>query len=444
MSESISRPANPILTKRHIAGAIIVAIVLMLGAIFLNGSFGEFFANSSSADEDSLTSVVQPLPVNVAEISFVDSIEQSRSYTGTVRARHRSDLAFEMPGKIKSVSVEEGDLVAKGQILAEMDTETLDAQKGATLARLAQAQSLLDELNAGPRQQTILAARATVAANQSLYDNAVLNLERRRGLRDEGAISIEEFDQARYAERTAKAILDAASQQLAELESGTRPEKVAAQQSAVRQLGAAEKEINVAIKKSKLLAPFSGTVTMRYLDQGSIARASEPVIKLVEQQHLEAWVGLPVSIVADLELGTRHKILVDGQTHYGNISAKIQELDPATRTQTVLFTLDSDASSTVVSGQLCEIQVTSTVDTSGFWIPTSALVKGVRGLWSVMVITPESTGTGFRTQKRDVEVIKTGSNRVLVKGTIDEGDQIVVDGVHRIAEGQLVIRAEAQ
>jgi len=324
-------------------------------------------------------------------------------------------------------------------VLAELDTETLNAQKGATLAQLEQAKSLLKELTAGPRKEKKLAAQATVAAAKSLFANAVSNLDRRTGLYEAGAISDEEFDQARFAKETAKANLNAAQEQFAELESGTRPEKLAAQKSAVRQLESAEKEIDVAIAKSKLLAPFSGTVTKRYLDQGSIARAAEPVIKLVEREHLEAWVGLPVSIVACLEIGTKHEILIDGQIYFGVVSAKIQELDPATRTQTVLLELDSAASDKVVSGQLCQIQVTSTVDTAGFWIPTTALVKGVRGLWSVMVITPENSGSGFRTQKRDVEIIKTGSNRVLAKGTIDEGDRIVVDGVHRIAEGQLVI-----
>jgi multidrug resistance efflux pump len=381
MSETTSQPSRQILTKRQIIIIATLASLLLPGAVLVNGSLGGRFAVFGDADKESQQDSPKPLPVNVAEVSFVESIQQSRSYSGTVRARHRSDLAFEFPGKIKSVNADEGDHVTGGQILAELDTATLEAQLGATVARLDQAKSLLQELQAGPRQQTIDAARAAVAAAQSLYDNSKLNLQRRKGLRDEGAISFEEYDQALFAEKTAQANLNAAQEQLAELVSGTRPEKVAAQESAVRQLESANEEIEVAISKSKLLAPFAGTVTMRYLDEGSIARASEPVFKLVEEQHLEAWVGLPVSIAADLEIGSRHEIVVDGRAQHGTVFAKILELDPATRTQTVLFELDSAASGTVISGQLCEIKVTSTVDTSGFWIPTSALVKGVRGLW---------------------------------------------------------------
>jgi RND family efflux transporter MFP subunit len=197
-------------------------------------------------------------------------------------------------------------------------------------------------------------------------------------------------------------------------------------------------EIDVMLFKSNLLAPFSGTVTRRYLDPGTIAPASAAVIRLVEQQHLEAWVGLPVSVVAELNVGDRQEVLVDGIPYSTVVAAKIPELDPATRTQTIVFEFDKHAADSVVSGQLCEVPIKTLVAGSGFWIPTSALSKGIRGLWSVMVVVPAVEGNGFRTEKRDIEIINTTEANVLARGTINQGDRIVVDGIHRIADGQLV------
>jgi RND family efflux transporter MFP subunit len=285
--------------------------------------------------------------------------------------------------------------------------------------------------------ETIAAARARVEVAKSEHDNAVLNLARRKRIR--GSISIEEFDQALFAEKSAKANLDAAHERLSELESGTRKEKVDAQLSAVQQLEASLKEIDVALSKSRLLAPFAGIITRRYLDPGSIAQASVPVVKLVEQQHLEAWIGLPVSIARDIEPDSEHQILVDRIPFQGKVAAKIQELDTATHTQTVLFTLEPAASEKVVSGQICEIAISSSVDTSGCWVPTSALSKGVRGLWTVMVMVKDKTTGAFRIEKRGIEIIKTAADRVLTEGTIEDGDQIVVNGTHRITDGQLVV-----
>ena len=119
-------------------------------------------------------------------------------------------------------------------------------------------------------------------------------------------------------------------------------------------------------------------------------------------------------------------------------SDQVEEFGRVTRNATVLFTLEPKASGKVVSGQLCEVRISSSVDSSGGWIPTSALAKGIRGLWSVLVVVPDESGTNFRVEKRDIDIIKTDSGRVLAKGTIQAGDRIIVNGVHRVGEGQLV------
>lgn len=446
MSEAANLPYSNLLTKRHISWAVGIFSAVTLTACLAIGPVTPFLASFSPAKEP--PAEIAPLPVNVKEIEFVNSITQSRGYTGTVRAKYRSELGFELSGILKSVLVDEGQQVDAGQVLAQLDIQTLSAQLEATQAGLAQAKSILDELQAGPRIETKNAAAANVAAAKSQYDNAAQTFKRRKALRESNAISDEEYQQAESSERTSQANLNAANAQLDELISGTRQEKKSAQESAVKQFESAAKEIKVAIAKSDLQAPFAGTITRRYLDPGTIAQASDPVVKLVQQDNLEAWIGLPVSIAAELETGSEHTILVGGKLGYvGVVSAKIMELDPATRTQTVLFKLRQDQNldpatrRNAVPGQLCEIQISSIVDSAGCWIETSALTKGVRGLWSVMVIVPEDSGAGYRAEKRDIEIIKTDVNRVLAQGTIQTGDQIIFNGVHRIGEGQRVVPA---
>ncbi len=171
----------------------------------------------------------RPMPVNVMTVEYVDSIEQARTFTGTIRAQSRSDLGFELAGKIKEIYVNEGDRVSEGVELAQLDSEALIAQKNAMLAAIEQANSVLSELQSGPRVEIIKAARAARNAARSQAEMASANLERRKLLRGEGAISREEFDQAAFGLQTAQANLQAAEERLAELEAGTRLEKVAAQ-----------------------------------------------------------------------------------------------------------------------------------------------------------------------------------------------------------------------
>ena len=49
----------------------------------------------------------------------------------------------------------------------------------------------------------------------------------------------------------------------------------------------------------------------------------------------------------------------------------------------------------------------------------------------------------FRVRRCDIEIIKTDSNQILVKGTIADGDLVLANGLHRVASGQLVSLAEA-
>lgn len=440
MSE-IATPKTQKLTTRHITFAALAVMVISLVSAAATGFFNDLIPIVAAVAAD--TDEAKPLPVNLATLEHVDWIEQARSYTGTIRANRRSDLAFELPGKITEVLVEEGQNVETGTVIAKLDTETLQAQHGAIKAQLNQANFVLDELNAGPRIEKIKSAQANVAAAESEYDNAKLKLKRREVLIQKRAIPIEEYDQATFGARTAKAMLDSAMERLSELRAGTRSEKVAAQLATVQSLEASLKEIDVAIEKSVLVAPFTATVTRRFLDPGGIAQPSAPVVRIVEQNHLEAWVGMPVDIASAAKIGETVYLDVEGQQIRATSSAKISELDPNTRTQTVIYQIDSDATSRIVSGQLCKIRVTSRVDTSGVWVPNSALSKGVRGLWSVMTVAPDDRGV-LRIQKRDIEIIKTDSERVLAKGTIKNGDLIVIDGVHRVSNGQAVLDAKAK
>lgn len=428
----------------------VIAVILLVGVLVMVslGRQGVLWPTAATGAAVEISSGVRPMPVNVMTVSLAEDSRQTRIYTGTIRAKKRSDLGFELGGMINAVAVEEGDLVSEGTLLASLDTDRLLANEAAIMAQIEQAESVLAELNAGPRKETIAAARAARAAAESDVSLAESNFKRRKSLFEQAAISAEEFDQVRFGLSAAKAKFQSASEQLAELEAGTRAEKVDAQLATVKQLQASLKELQVSIKKSELLAPFPGIITRRYLDPGSIVAAGTPVLRLVDAKNLEAWIGLPVESVTELEVGGERFIRVNGTAYPATLSAKLQELDSQTRTQTVIWKFDPASTSKIVSGQLCEIEmeIENSNPVNSFWVPTSSLSKGVRGLWAVMALRPDSESAAdklnvYEIEKRDVEVVRVETNRVLVRGTLVPGDRIVTDGIHRLAPGQLVVPA---
>ncbi len=433
-------------TRRIGAGIFWIVVACAAGAAMFalknQPALQDANASRTAAAEDPTTSSPDPLPVNTIQVYLESDVTQTQSYTGTIRARQSSELAFEIPGTIIEISVSEGESVAKGQSLARLDTRTLHAQRAAVVAQLAQANAVLDEMNVGPRTERIRSAIEQVNARDSDFRLARLNRDRRLSLHKAGAVSDEELDRAEFAVTSAEANLKDAKQRLAELEAGTRKEQLAAQASAVRGLESSLEEIDVALAKSQLLAPFSGTISQRYADNGSVASASAPVFRLIESGKLEAVIGLPPDVTASVvAAGTNSPVTlhVGDRTISASIRSRVRELDPVTRTQNILLDIESADTDLVVPGELCEWRIEQPVNRSGYWLPASALTRGVRGLWSVMAVIDQNDHC--LAEKRDIEILLTESDRVLARGLLSDGERVIVDGLHRIAAGQRVIDA---
>ena len=119
------------------------------------------------------------LSVRTTTVEPVRSFLKRRTFTGVLKASRTSELGFERSGRLIAVLVNEGDRVTEGTVLAKIDVENLTAKHQELKAQRSAAQSLLDELEAGPRKQTIAAARAEVRGLQAEVDLGNLELNRR-------------------------------------------------------------------------------------------------------------------------------------------------------------------------------------------------------------------------------------------------------------------------
>lgn len=77
-------------------------------------------------------------------------------------------------------------------------------------------------------------------------------------------------------------------------------------------------------------------------------------------------------------------------------------------------------------------------------MPITALVRGNRGLWSSYALVRSGDSQHFQAERRYIELLETQDDRVLVKGTLQPGNEIIIDGTHRIIPGQLVKKVGAK
>ena len=271
--------------------------------------------SATEADEHQTFAAARPLPVNTVIAEPVDAYQLRRSYTGTLVAGRSSEPSFERAGKLLAVEVEEGARVTAGETLAVLDTRHLLAQRQQLEAERSQAVAVLEELEAGPRKEAIDAARAELRNLKAQLQLRQLDYQRAEKLLRSKAVSQAQFDEATFGVRSSAARAEAVERKLEELLAGTRDERLKAQRAAVDILDASLADLAIDIEDSIRLAPFDGTVAKRYVDEGTVVSPASPIVRLVEDQKLEARIGLPVHSAARLETGQTHEVIVSGQSH---------------------------------------------------------------------------------------------------------------------------------
>jgi len=384
------------------------------------------------------TRAVNTTPVKTVTIQPESGYEVTRSYTGEITARRSSELGLERGGELTQVLVEEGDRVTQGQPLARLDTRNLQAQRKQLEAQKARALAQLEQLETGPRQEEINAARARVRNLQKELELKEIQRSRREFLYQEGAISQEQRDEFATQEEALTARLDEARSQLQERLNGTRQEEIAAQQATVQELEASIQDLEVTLSKSVLNAPFNGIVAQRHFDEGAVIPTGQSIIRLVEDTVPEARIGLPTRMSNQLAIGSSQTVTIDSQPFSATVSSILPEIDPETRTQVVVLELNQAAITQTHPGQTVRLTRTKTIETDGYWLPLSALTKGLRGLWTAYVVVESPDGKGWEVQQQAVEILHQEENRAFVRGTLQPNDRIVASGTHRLVPGQAV------
>jgi RND family efflux transporter MFP subunit len=325
-----------------------------------------------------------PVLVRVVAAEKQEAFTIRQSFAGRAAPRRTTDLGFELPGHIIEVFVDEGARVMAGDVVARLDIDQLRAKR-----------------------QQILAEREELQARLKL---ARITAERHRRLVQNGHTSKQSYDDARYEVEATKARLQGIEAKI--------------------------RAVEIDLHDSVLRAPFDGVVVQRYFDEGSVIGTGQPVVRLNEAASLEARIGLPVHLRKRLRVGSRQSILINGDRVNGVVTAIVPDLNRGTRTVTVILSLNANDA---VAGEPVRLLFEEQRRAEGFWVPTTALTEGVRGLWTVFVAMPLAHGTSAVREigRKSVEIIHIETDRVFVRGTLEDSDLVVVSGVHRLVPGQL-------
>jgi len=345
---------------------------------------------SASSGEPVTGAERSALLVNVDSARAAGEYTIRREYFGRVEATRYSELGFELAGELERLGVDEGDVVAKGQLLAALDSARLEARRAEAEAAVMQA--------------------------ASARDVARRSYERYREAARSGGISEQQVDLALDAANAASAGLAAAQARLASVE--------------------------VDLRKSRLVAPYEAVVVRRLADEGNIVAAGQAVLHLQEAAAPELRVGVASDLADAMAPGDAQTVVIDGRDVQATVRAVLPRREPSTRTVDVLLQLDDVYAA--IPGDLARLVAEETVEEAGYWLPAGSLAEGSRGLWTAYVVRPlepgaiAGNGASHYVEPRPIEIVYRDGDQVFVRGSLASGDRIVTGGLQRIVPYQQV------
>ncbi len=294
------------------------------------------------------------------------------------------NIAFKTAGRVIERSVDEGDKVTKGQVIArldkdqllqqrareeaalleaqaalnaaqtglEMQTQTSAADMEARQADLTTSQSHLQELKNGARPQEIAEATAAVASAQSDFDRTKKDWERAQTLHKDDDISTSQFDQARSRFESATATLQQAKQREELVKEGSRKEDVEMASAQVlkanagvkgsqagaldikrRQQDVASKQADIAREKAQIalidsqlndttaISPISGVVLVKSVDVGEVIAPGTTVVTVGDISHPWLRAYIKETDLDRVKLGTPVRVKTDsGKIYNGKVA----------------------------------------------------------------------------------------------------------------------------
>lgn len=215
--------------------------------------------------------------------------------------------------RIVAIDVREGQQVAAGERLLTLERLRTQAQTEAARAEAQRQRDALQELESGPRSEQIAQARASLAAAQAAAVDANAYYARLRPLGSRQLVSAADVDRARAAASSAGAQVRQAQAALDELLHGTRSERIAQGEAALRSAEAQAWAQQATLDKLEVVAPRAGRVDSLPYRLGDQAPIGAPLAILLVGDAPHARIYVPEPIRASVQVGDHVRVFVDGR-----------------------------------------------------------------------------------------------------------------------------------
>ena len=358
---------------------------------------------SCSTEEASSTSKSNNKPAKKVETVQIKTIDYQESIfaSGKLASKEEAKLSFKTGGIIKRIYVREGQVVKKGQLLAELDLEEIKAQT--QQATLGKQQSAISVEN----------AKLALQLAERDYRNA-------QGLYKDSVATLEQLENAEVQLNNAKNQLEAAKTGLSYSERGI---EVA----------------NFNLKYSRIIAPANGTILKKVAEANELVGPGTPVFLFGSKDKAQVIkVNITDKDIINVGLEDKADIRFDAYPDH-NFRGVVREMasmaDPYTNTFEVEVEVMPEGKR-LLSGFIGEVIIYTDEKQQLFQIPIDALISADQKSGSVFVVSNE------KAVKKEVDIWKIEGTSLLINNGLTSSDVVIISGVGYLENNDAVLIAE--
>jgi len=340
-----------------------------------------FLLTSCNKDEEADTTedwIRRAVPVKVATAHQQDFVS-SLSYNGSLLAIQTSRIIPEIPGKIEALYVQIGDYVQEGGTLVQMDISTMALQYKQASAGVS-------------------------VAHANLLD-AQKNWERVQTLRNENAVSQQQFEKMKLG-------LDAAQAQMSQAQAGLDL-------------------LKMQLDKATLTAPFAGVITQKGFNKGDLFSPAVmmPVFTLQDVSSIKVELQITSQEIMGIKKGQNAILKVDylDEPIPGSVTLVGVAADPFSKTFFVECQFDN-ATGNLRAGTFGQVNIAIEEINNVMVVPRNSVINN-----SHMFVVEENYA-----YQREVEVLQESLEEVVVGSGLSEGELYVTSGAFILADSSLV------
>jgi RND family efflux transporter MFP subunit len=338
--------------------------------------------------------------------------------TAEFRPYQEVDVMAKVAGYVKQINVDIGDRVREGQLLATLEVPEMADDLARAAAAVKRNTAELER------------AKQELRRANSAHEIAHLTADRLAGVMKTrpGLVAQQEVDDARSRDLVAEAQVEAAKSALA------------AAEEQVRVAEAEQARTKTIFEYTQVTAPFTGVVTKRYADTGSMIQAGTasqtqamPVVRLSQNSLLRLILPVPESAVPTVHVGQPVEVKVPSlnRTFPGKVVRFADKLNLSTRTMdTEVDVPNPDL--VLIPGMYATVSLTLQQRNDALAIPLTA-IGGSDQKPTVFLVRPDGT-----VEERAVTLGLETANRVEVRAGLSEGDLVVIGSRNQIHPGQQV------